>query len=138
MSKPEVHAWFLDEPIAGDDPLAAVKHRGRALWAAGEVLEQAALTATVAARAELLDAAADLFGDPAFTLEEAYEAAEAAMPGDMVNAASWIALVLGEIERGRRRATLIVYGAATAIAGGQASPRVGNCQRVLTREGPGA
>jgi hypothetical protein len=50
-------------------------------------------------RADAIDQAADLLMDEAFTLDESYEAAEAAMPGPMVNAASYVALVLGEIER---------------------------------------
>ena len=99
MDKPQARAWFVDEPIADDDPLAHIKHRGRELWAAGEVLEQAARSGTVAARAERIDQAAALFADPAFDLEETYDVAEAAMPGADVNAASYIALVLGMIER---------------------------------------
>ena len=98
MGKPEVHAWFLGEEIGGDDPLAAVKWRARDLDGAAEVLEQAAKSGTVAARADRIDPAAALFADPAFDLEKTYDVAEAAMPGADVNAASYIGLVLREVE----------------------------------------
>jgi hypothetical protein len=98
MEKPQARAWFVDDPIADDDPLAPIKRRAAALWAAGEVLEQAARSATVATRAEAIDQAAALFADPAFDLEETYDAAEAAMPGADVNAASYIGLILREVE----------------------------------------
>ena len=98
MAKPEVHAWFLGEEIADDDPLAAVKWRARDLDGAGEVLEQVTRKAAVGARADAIDPAAALFADPAFDLEETYDVAEAAMPGADVNAASYIGLVLREVE----------------------------------------
>jgi hypothetical protein len=53
--------------------------------------------AHVEARADVIDPAA-LFADPAFDLEETYDAAEAALPGADVNAASYIGLVLREVE----------------------------------------
>jgi hypothetical protein len=49
-------------------------------------------------RADAIGQAAALLGDPVFGLDEAYEAAEAAMPGPMVNAAGHIAVTLAEIE----------------------------------------
>lgn len=52
----------------------------------------------IKARADLIDQAADLLGDEAFTLEESYEAAEAAMPPGMVNSAGHIAATLAEVE----------------------------------------
>ena len=70
MDKPEVSAWWVGEPIADDDPLAAVKWRARDLDAAGEVLEQAARSGTVAARADRIDPAAALAADEAFTADE--------------------------------------------------------------------
>jgi hypothetical protein len=54
--------------------------------------------AHVEARADVIDPAAALFADPAFDLEETYDVAEAAMPGADVNAASYIGLVLREVE----------------------------------------
>jgi hypothetical protein len=50
-------------------------------------------------RADAIDQAAAMLGDPAFSLDESYEAAEAAMPGPMVNSAGNVALVLAEVER---------------------------------------
>jgi hypothetical protein len=52
----------------------------------------------VEARADRIDPAAALFADPAFDLEETYDVAEAALPGADVNAASYIGLVLREVE----------------------------------------
>jgi hypothetical protein len=46
----------------------------------------------------VIDPAAALFADPAFDLEETYDVAEAALPGADVNAASYIGLVLREVE----------------------------------------
>jgi hypothetical protein len=80
MDRPQAQAWFVDEPIADDDPLAPVKRRA------------------VAARADRIDQAAALFADPAFDLEESYDVAEAVLPGADVNAASYIGLVLREVE----------------------------------------
>jgi len=53
----------------------------------------------IRARADAIGQAAAMLGDPAFTLEESYEAAEAAMPPGMVNAAGHIAVTLAEVER---------------------------------------
>jgi hypothetical protein len=50
-------------------------------------------------RADAIDQAAAMLGDPVFSLDESYEAAEAAMPGPMVNAAGHIAVTLAEVER---------------------------------------
>jgi len=95
-------AWFVDEPIAADDPLAPVKRRAAALWAAAEVLEQAARSGTVAARADRIDPAAALL-DSAFT---AYEVAEmwqaSGLSDDDLDAAAHVAVVLTEIEQERR------------------------------------
>lgn len=52
----------------------------------------------VGARAGRIDPAAALFADPAFDLEATYDAAEAAMPGADVNAASYIGLIIREVE----------------------------------------
>jgi hypothetical protein len=49
-------------------------------------------------RADRIDQAAALFADSAFSLDETYDVAEAAMPGADVNAASYIGLVLREVE----------------------------------------
>jgi hypothetical protein len=54
--------------------------------------------AHVEARADVIDPAAALFADPAFDLEETYDVAEAALPSADVNAASYIGLVLREVE----------------------------------------
>jgi hypothetical protein len=54
----------------------------------------------IGARADRIDPAAALFADPAFDLEKTYDVAEAAMPGADVNAASYIGLVLREVELG--------------------------------------
>jgi hypothetical protein len=35
--KPKAVAWFVDDPIAADDPLAHIKQRAAALWTAGEI-----------------------------------------------------------------------------------------------------
>jgi hypothetical protein len=59
--------------------------------------------AHVKARADLIAQAASMLGDEAFTLEESYEAAEAAMPPGMVNAAGHIAVTLREVELGGER-----------------------------------
>ena len=50
-------------------------------------------------RADEIGQAAALLSDPAFSLDESYEAEEAAMPAPMVNAAGHIALTLAEVER---------------------------------------
>ncbi len=100
MDRPKVIAFFLDAEIADDDPHRAVKLRARDLGAAAAELEAAARHGHAAARADRIDQAAALFADPAFDLEETYAAAEAAMPGADVNAASYIGLVLREVELG--------------------------------------
>ena len=96
---PEVVAWWMDEPIADDDPLAAVKYRARAHVDAAEVLAEVTRTGHVSVRADAIDQAASMFGDECFDIEETYDAAEAAMPGGMVDAAAHIALTLAEIQR---------------------------------------
>jgi hypothetical protein len=65
----------------------------------GETPHERAFRIRVAGlRADAIDAAAALFADPAFDLEKTYDVAEAAMPGADVNAASYIGLVLREVE----------------------------------------
>jgi hypothetical protein len=54
----------------------------------------------VEARVGLISAAAFMFMDEAFTVEESYDAASAAMPGGMVDAAAHIAVTLREVEQG--------------------------------------
>jgi hypothetical protein len=75
------------------------------LYSAGEVqavdlgpMMRRHRAAYVEARADVIDPAAALFADPAFDLEETYDVAEAALPGADVNAASYIGLVLREVE----------------------------------------
>jgi hypothetical protein len=98
MEKPQARAWFLGEEIDPADPLAAVKQRARDIVAEAEERERTARKADVKKRADVIDPAAALFADPAFDLEETYDAAEAALPGADVNAASYIGLVLREVE----------------------------------------
>jgi hypothetical protein len=98
MAKLEARAWFLGEPIAEDDPLAAVKQRARDLVAEAEEREREARKGRVKKRADAIDPAAALFAEPAFDLEKTYGVAEAAMPGADVNAASYIGLILREVE----------------------------------------
>jgi len=99
---PEVHAWFVDDPIADDDPLAPIKRRAAALWTAAEVLEQAARTGSVAARADRIDPAAALL-DSAFTADEVAEMWQASgLSDDDLDAAAHVAVVLTEIEQERR------------------------------------
>jgi len=100
--EPMAVAWFVDEPIAADDPLAPVKRRAAALWAAAEVLEQAARSGTVAARADRIDPAAALL-DSAFTADEVAEMWQASgLSDDDLDAAAHVAVVLTEIEQERR------------------------------------
>jgi hypothetical protein len=119
MGKPEVHAWFVDEPIGDGDPLAPIKQRAAAIWAAGEVLEQAARSGTVAARAGRIGQVADLYGDPAFDPYETGDAAAAAgMSEAELDSAGYVAVVLAEVETGGQALPWTVYGAASATAGG--------------------
>ncbi len=90
MSKPEVHAWFVDGEIAADDPLAAVKARARQLcdphYQAGQL----------AAR---LYPAADAFGCDALDPETVWDSALAAGMTDAdLDAAAYVALTLRCIE----------------------------------------
>ena len=70
MDKPEAVAWFVDDPIDPADPLAHVKQRARDIVAEAEERERAARKAKVAARAAMIDPAAGLFTDDAFTPDE--------------------------------------------------------------------
>jgi hypothetical protein len=100
--KPKAVAWFVDEPIDDGDPLAHIKRRAAALWAAGEVLEQAARSGTVAARADRIDPAAAAV-DEAFTAEEITDMWQASgLSDDDLDAAANVGLVLREIEQRRR------------------------------------
>lgn len=101
--KPQAVAWFVDDPIADDDPLAPVKRRAAALWAAGEVLEQAARSGTVAARADRIDPAAVLTADEAFTADEVRAMWKASgLSGDELDSAANAAMVLWEVEQRRK------------------------------------
>ena len=100
MEKPHVRAWFVDEPIADDDELAPIKRRAAALWAAGEVLEQAAKSGTVAARADRIDPAAALTADEAFTADEVRDMWQASgLSQDDLDAAANVAMELWTIEQ---------------------------------------
>jgi hypothetical protein len=96
--QPRAVAWFVDEPVGPADPLRRVKERARAISDAAELLGGIEARGEASARADAIGQAAALFGDPAFSLAESYAAAEAAMPPDMVNSATNVALLLGEIE----------------------------------------
>jgi hypothetical protein len=103
MDRPKAVAWFVDEPIAPDDPLADIKHRAAALWAAGEVLEQAARSGTVAARADRIGPAADLTADEAFTADEVREMwRRSGLSDDDLDSAANAAVVLWEVEQLRK------------------------------------
>jgi hypothetical protein len=103
MSKPEVHAWFVDEPIADDDPLAPIKQRAAALWSAAEVLEEAARSGTVAARADRIDPAASVTGDEAFTADEVRDMWQASgLSQDDLDAAANVAFELWTVEQLRK------------------------------------
>ena len=103
MDKPMAVAWFVDDPIADDDPLRAVKRRAAALWAAGEVLEQAAKSGTVAARADRIDPAADVAADEAFSADEVREMWQASgLSGDDLDAAANVAFELWQVEQLRK------------------------------------
>jgi hypothetical protein len=103
VTMPEVHAWFVDDPIADDDPLAPIKRRAAALWTAAEVLEQAARTGSVAARADRIDPAAALTADEAFTADEVRGMWQASgLSNDDLDAAANVALELWTIEQRRR------------------------------------
>ncbi len=90
--QPKVIAWFVDDEIAPDDPLAAVKARARQLC---DPHYQAARSAA------RLDEAAALFADPAFDPMETWDAALAAGMTDLdMDAAAYVAVVLRETELG--------------------------------------
>jgi len=74
----------------------------RDLDAATEILGQAVRSGTVAARADAIDQAAELFGDSVFDPAETYDAAEAwGLPVGAVDAAAHIAVTLRQVESGR-------------------------------------
>jgi hypothetical protein len=103
MDRPQARAWFVDEPIADDDPLAHIKQRAAAIWTAAEVLEQAARSGTVAARADRLVPAADLAADEAFTAGEVKEMWQrSGLSDDELDAAANAALALWTVEQLRQ------------------------------------
>lgn len=103
MDKPKAVAWFVDDPIADDDPLAHVKQRAAAIWTAAEVLEQAARAEIVAARADRIDPAAELTADEAFTADEVRDMWQASgLSQDELDAAANVALELWTIEQLRK------------------------------------
>jgi hypothetical protein len=107
MTMPEVHAWFVDDPIPDGDPLAHVKQRAAAIWAAAEVLEQAARSGTVAARAGRIDPAAAVTADEAFTPDEVRDMWRASgLDQDELDAAANVAFELWTIEELRRLASI--------------------------------
>ena len=119
--KPKAVAWFVDEPIDDGDPLAHIKRRAAALWAAGEVLEQAARSGTVAARADRIDPAAAVTADEAFSADEVREMWQASgLSEDDLDAAANVAFELWTIEQHRQG----------RYAGRVRSPgQVSNCRR---------
>jgi len=103
MEQPQARAWFVDDPIADDDPLADIKRRAAALWAAGEVLEQAARSGHVAARADRIDPAPALTADEAFTADEVRDMWRASgLSDDDLDAAANVAFELWTIEQLRK------------------------------------
>ena len=101
MDRPQAVAWFVDEPVDPADPLAAIKHRGRELWAAGEVLEQATRKGHTAARADRLAGVGELMTDVAFTAGEITEIMDrSGLSDDDLDAAAYVAIVLRETELG--------------------------------------
>jgi hypothetical protein len=84
VAKPDLHLMLVDGKVVHVDMGPVIERHRREV---------------VRLRADAVGQAAAMLGDPAFSLEESYEAAEAAMPGPMVNAAGHIALTLAEAER---------------------------------------
>jgi hypothetical protein len=101
MDKPRVVAWWMDgEPIADDDPWAAVKHRAHAISQAAEVLDEVARTGHVSVQADRLAEAAELLMDEAFDPGDTWDAGLAAGLSDLdLDAAGNVALILARIER---------------------------------------
>lgn len=95
--KPRVVAfWMTDAPIADDDPLAAVKHRARAIDRAAEVLAEAGRAAEVTVRADAIDEAAAAFGEECFDPETVWDTSTL---GDAdLDSAGHIAVTLAKIE----------------------------------------
>ena len=105
MEQPQARAWFVDEPLADDDPLAHIKQRAAALWTAGEVLEQAARSGTVAARADRIGPAAALTADEAFSTEEVQDMwRRSGLSQDDLDAAANVAFELWTVEQLRQLA----------------------------------
>jgi hypothetical protein len=101
MDEPRVVAfWMTDDPIADDDPLAAVKHRARAHDQAADVLAEAGRSAEVTVRADVIGQVASMFADESFDPGETWDAAEASgMPPGAIDSAGNVALALSEIEQ---------------------------------------
>jgi hypothetical protein len=103
MDRPKVIAFFLGEEIAGDDPHRDVKLRARDIDGAEEVLQQAAKSGTVAARADRLVPAADLTADEAFTAGEVQEMWQrSGLSDDELDSAANAAMVLWTVEQLRQ------------------------------------
>jgi hypothetical protein len=104
MDKPRVVAWWIDgEPIADDDPLAAVKRRAAAHVQAAEVLDEATRTGHVSAQADRLAGAAGLLMNESFDLDATWDAGLAAGLSELeLDSAGNVALILARIERGGR------------------------------------
>jgi hypothetical protein len=90
--KPQVAAWFVDVPIADDDPLREVKERARQLcdphYQAGQ-------------RAGWLDEAAGLFMADGFDPEQTWDAGLAAGLTDAdLDAAAYVGMTLWQVEHG--------------------------------------
>ena len=90
--KPEVAAWFVDEPIADDDPPRAVKERAQQLcdphYQAGQ-------------GADRLEEAAGLFADEAFDPRQTWDAGLAVGLTDAdLDAAAYVGMTLWQVEHG--------------------------------------
>lgn len=91
MGKPRVVAWFVDAPIADDDPLRVVKLRARQLcdphYQAGQ-------------SAQPLQDAAACFADPCLDPESVWDAGLASGLTDAnLDSAAYVAVTLAEVER---------------------------------------
>jgi hypothetical protein len=102
MDKPKVVAWFVDAPVAEDDPHRAVKLRAGDIDQAAEVLEEATRAGEVSARADQLEEATALFSDSAFDPGQVWDAAlQVGLSDADLDAAAHVAVVLRETELGR-------------------------------------
>ena len=90
--RPRAVAWFMDAPIADDDPLRAVKLRALDTDAAAEILGQAERTGHTEVRADLIGQAAGLIPDETFDLDTAHDVS--GMSWADLDSASYVALIL--------------------------------------------